>query len=71
MSICSDVYISREEARVRVKNELLYQQKELIELAIKGMNDFELIHILNKDSDLYYYNIDTSKRKVDKTKKND
>lgn len=42
MSISSDVYISREEARDRVKSKLLAQQKELIEHAIRGMTDTDL-----------------------------
>lgn len=58
MSICSDVYITKEEAVKRVKQTLLYQQEQLIESAIKGMSLFEMSHILNRDSDLYYYNIE-------------
>jgi hypothetical protein len=71
MSICSDVSISLEEAKDRVKNILLCQQKQLIEQAMKGMTKDDLSLILNMDGDLYYYNIRSSKRKVDKDKKND
>jgi hypothetical protein len=55
MSICSDVLITREEARTRVKNMLMFQQERLIDLAISSMDDWELTHELN--SDMYFYNI--------------
>ena len=57
MSICSDVFITREEAEKMVKSQLIYEQTELIKSAIKGMTIWELSGILNRDSDLYYYNI--------------
>lgn len=58
MSICSDVFISREEARKRVESILIDNQKELVKLAVQNMEDFDLTHYLNKDGDLYYYNIE-------------
>lgn len=58
MSICSDVFITREEAEKMVKSQLIYEQTELIKSAIKGMTIWELSGILNRDSDLYYYNIE-------------
>lgn len=58
MSICSDVFITREEAEKMVKSQLIYEQTELINSAIKGMTIWELSGILNRDSDLYYYNIE-------------
>lgn len=71
MSICSDVFISLEEARERVRSKLMYQQSLLIESAIKSMNEFELSGYLNEDGSLYYYNIDRSikKKKVINEKK--
>ena len=57
MSICSDIYISLDEARKRVKEILLYDQTKLIENAVKGMSEWELSHVLSKDSDLYYYHV--------------
>ena len=58
MSICSDVFITREEAEKMVESQLIYEQTELIKSAIKGMTKWELSGILNRDSDLYYYNIE-------------
>ena len=57
MSICSDVYISLDEARRRVKIKLMFEQERLIDSAIKGMDKWELDSLLNEDSDIYYYNI--------------
>jgi hypothetical protein len=59
MSICSDVYISKEKAQLMVKNKLLYQQELLINLAVKAMEDFELSGYLNEDGSIYYYNIES------------
>jgi hypothetical protein len=61
MSICSDVFITEEEARQRVKRMLMYQQEQLIDAAIKGMETFELSMHLNGHDDLYYYNITKTK----------
>ena len=58
MSICSDVFITREEAEKMVYSQLMYEQERLIQQAIKGMNSWELSGILNRDSDLYYYSIE-------------
>lgn len=63
MGICSDVYISREEAEKMVLKGLLYDQKVLLEKVVKVMEDHELTSHLNKDSDLYYYNIEKKKKK--------
>ena len=68
MSICSDVFITEEEARKKVKAFLLYEQELLVDAAVKGMQDFELSLYLNKDCDLYYYNI-TKTKKVKSEKK--
>lgn len=65
MSICSDVCISLEEARRKVKAQLMYEQEQLIDSAIKGMQEFDLTSLLNRDSDLYYYSIE-KKLKVKK-----
>ena len=62
MSICSDIYITREEAEKRVKATLLYQQERLIELAVKSMDDSDLARELH--SDTYYVNIEKPKKKV-------
>lgn len=59
MSICSDVYISLEKARKMVLKELLYDQTKLIEKAVSAMDEWELSLILNKNSDIYYYNIES------------
>lgn len=64
MSICSDVYISLDEARQRVKAKLMRDQEELVDQAIKGMSEFDLSCILNRDSDIYYYHIEKKKRKI-------
>ena len=58
MSICSDVFITREEAEKMVKAQLIYEQTELIKNAVKGMDVWALSSILNRDSDMYYYNIE-------------
>jgi hypothetical protein len=62
MSICSDVYITEEEARQRVKRMLMFNQETLIDLAVKSMQDFELTGYLNQDNDTYYYNITKTKK---------
>lgn len=59
MSICSDIYITREEAEKRVKSALLGQQERLIDLAIKSMDDSDLASELH--SDMYYVNIEKTK----------
>lgn len=72
MSICSDVYISLEEARERVRSKLTDQQIKLVEAAVKGMTETELCWELNDDDDpIYWYNIDRSikKKKVINEKK--
>lgn len=58
MSICSDVFITREEAEKMAEDQLIQEQTILIKQAIKGMNRWELSGILNRDSELYYYNIE-------------
>lgn len=58
MSICSDVYITREEAEKRVKAKLLYDYELIILQAISAMDEYELTNHLNNDGDLYYYNIE-------------
>lgn len=63
MSICSDIYISLDEARRRVKVELMSEQEKLVDQAIKGMSEWDLSRILNRDSDIYYYNIEKKKPK--------
>lgn len=66
MSICSDIFITEEEAREKVKRILMYQQEQLIDAAIKSMKDFELSGYLNQDGSIYYYNIiKTPKKKKD------
>lgn len=61
MSICSTVSITKEEALERVKRILLSRQEDLIDLALKSMNNYELTSYL--DSDLYYYTITKPKGK--------
>ena len=56
MSISSDIFISRKEAGERVIDKLLYEQKQLVEKAVKGMEDWELTDHLH--TDLYFYNIE-------------
>ena len=60
MSICSDVYITLEKAREMVLKKLMYEQTKLVEKAIEAMDVWELSHIINRDSDIYYYNIETN-----------
>ena len=60
MSICSDVYITLEKAREMVLKELMYEQTKLVKKAIEAMDVWELSHIINRDSDIYYYNIETN-----------
>lgn len=62
MSICSDVFITEEEARERVKRMLMYEQEQLLQLAVNGMQVWDLTSYLNRDSDLYYYNITKTKK---------
>jgi hypothetical protein len=63
MSICSDVFITEEEARQRVKRMLMYEQELLIQLAVNGMKVWELSSYLNRDDDgLYFYNITKTKK---------
>jgi len=59
MSICSDVYITKAEACKRVKSMLMYEQEILVDKAMEAMTECDLTIYLNKDSDLYYYNIDS------------
>lgn len=59
MSITSDVYITKEEAKKRVKAILLSQQEYLIDIAVRNMDNFELSGYLNGGDDLYYYNIES------------
>lgn len=59
MSICSDVYITKAEACKRVKSMLMYEQKTLVDKALEAMSEWDLTSYLNKDSDLYYYNIES------------
>lgn len=69
MSICSDVFISLEEARERVRSKLMDQQTQLIEAAVKGMTERELSWELNDDDDpIYWYNIQKSIKKKRPTK---
>jgi hypothetical protein len=58
MSICSDVYITKEEAIKKVTELLMYEQEKLIKKAIEAMDSWELGSYLNKDSDIYYYNVE-------------
>ncbi len=68
MSICSDVFISREKAREMVKAKLMYQQEKLVEIAVKNMKDWELTSELNDGSeDLYFYNIERKEKKNGKS----
>ena len=55
MGISSDVYISKEEAIIDVKEYLMLQHEQLVDKAIEAMSDGELCSILSDD--LYYYNI--------------
>jgi len=57
MSICSDVWITKDEAKKAVVEKLIYENRILIKLAVESMNTFELSGYLN-DSDIYYYNIE-------------
>ena len=68
MSICSDVYISREKAREMVTKHLMYEQEKLVNAAVKNMQDYELTEYLNEDGSIYYYNIE-NKKKVKEVKK--
>lgn len=68
MSICSDVYISREKAREMVTKHLMYEQEKLVNAAVKNMQDYELTSYLNEDGSIYYYNIE-NKKKVKEVKK--
>ena len=59
MSASSDVYITKEEARKRVKSILLHEQEQLVDKAIEAMDRWDLSRILNADGDGYsYYNIE-------------
>lgn len=60
MSICSDIYITLEKAREMVLKELMYEQTKLVKKAIEAMDVWELSHIINRNSDIYYYNIETN-----------
>lgn len=63
MSICSDIFITMEEARKRVKEKLMYQQEKLIDTAVKNMKSWELTSELNDGSnDLYFYHIEKVKK---------
>ena len=65
MSICSDVFVTREEAEKMVEAQLIYEQTELIKNAVKGMDVWALSTVLNRDSDLYYYNIEIEDEEED------
>lgn len=62
MSICSDVFISREKAREMVSKHLMYEQEKLVNAAVKNMQDYELTRYLNGDNSIYYYNIENKKK---------
>ena len=55
MSICSTIFISRKEAKEMALKLLMYQQQQLVENAIKSMDDFDLTLLIN--SDCYDYRI--------------
>lgn len=58
MGCSSDIFITREQAEEIAIKKLKYQQDLLINAAVKGMENFELSHILNDTADcLYYYSI--------------
>lgn len=69
MSICSDVQILRSEARKRVTELLLIEQRKLIKLAVHSMSNSELGSYLNQNNELYYYNVENDKPKVNNEKK--
>lgn len=58
MSICSDVFISREKALIMVKKQLMYEQERIVDLAIKNMPNWEITSYINSDGSIYYYNIE-------------
>jgi hypothetical protein len=57
MSIYSDVFITKQQAKEMVKARLMYHQERIINLAIKSMDNWELANHLNSDGSDYYYNI--------------
>lgn len=63
MSICSDVFITLEEAREMAIENLLYDHKTIIVKAVEAMDDFELSGIINKNSYTVYYNINSEDKK--------
>lgn len=67
MSLCSDVYITLEEARKRVRSKLLYEQELLVDKAIQSMDTEDLTSHLNFDTDLYYYNIESTNENINET----
>ena len=56
MSICSDVFITKEEAKKLVKEKLMEEQEKLIDLAIKAMDNYDLTSHLH--SEFYFYHIE-------------
>ena len=58
MSVCSDVYLTREEAKSRVKNKLMRDHEFLIDSFVNKAESYELSSILNRDEDYYYYRIE-------------
>jgi len=57
VSVCSDKFITKQEAMEMVKHILMYNQQILVEQAVKGMDKHELIDVLNKECEFIYYNI--------------
>lgn len=63
MSICSSIYITKEEALKQAKSVLMRQQESLVDNALKSMEDYELGLLLS--TELYDYNIVTDEENED------
>ena len=61
MSVCTSVFITKEEAQKRVKQLLLAQYEEILDIAVQNMTNFDLTCKL---SDEYYHYSIKRKSKV-------
>lgn len=58
MSICSNVTIKREKAANWLLNQKLDEHKDLLIRAINAMSNSDIASELNKNEDLYYYEVE-------------
>ena len=58
MSICSDVSISKKDAKDKAIRILMARHLELVNIAVSAMSNWELSSVINEGMDTIYYNIE-------------